>query len=182
MPGRGRTTPQKQEFPLCLRPCVAHGPDFPVDCVVWHRMHVRQFRRHRMQQDAVASSSLLVVTSFQGRPFERSQLRALRPCMPCTRGWRVSHRRCTALIAVGKLVTLVYTALLSSHPSSRYSITQKPGQSKACHVCGFWPIVIRTMSHNLPDTESHTHCPTGHCPNQLSYRCDPVSITALDHS
>lgn len=58
--------------------CAAHGPDFSrLRGVV--QMHVRQFRRHRMHQDVVGSSSFLAASSCEPEHLSRSQLAPLRP-------------------------------------------------------------------------------------------------------
>lgn len=62
--------------------CAAHGPDFSVDYVVWYKLHVRQFRRHRMLQDVVEPSSLLVGSPCEPVHPNRSQLPPVTPCRP----------------------------------------------------------------------------------------------------
>lgn len=78
--------------------CAAHRPDFSrLRGVV--QMHVRQFRRHRMQQDVVASSSFLAASSCEPGHLGRSQLPPLGPCRPAVEAI-VSLDRSTALTAV----------------------------------------------------------------------------------
>lgn len=115
-----------------------------VDYVVWYKWHVRQFRRHRMLQDVVDSSSFLVGSIH----LNRSQPPAVTPCRPAGEAF-VSNNRSTAPSAVA--TSFVLPAELSSTALAHWhSITPGHG-TKSSMICRLQPVTIHRSSQSQWD-------------------------------